>query len=364
MSEIIIDREFSDAVEPLSEEEKAQLEQNLIEHGCRDPLVTWDGVLLDGHHRYEICQRRNIHFDTVEIELPDRDAALDWIDKNQLGRRNLTPDAFRYHLGRLYQRSKKSHGGDRKSSDQIDHLNPEKTAAKLSRAHGVSEPTVRRAAKFAEEVDSDPEMKEALKQRKPLNQIKKDKKKAERKKRIETLRESITETSPEGEYHVIVIDPPWRYQGGEMAHDPDGFRGVVDYPTMSLDEIASIELPSADDCVLWLWTTHRFMRHCFPMLDNWGFEEKAILTWAKPKMGIGRWLRSQTEYCIMAVKGSPTINLTNQTTILEAPLREHSRKPDEFYDMVDELCIGRKLDYFSRTPRSGWDQVGNDVKKF
>jgi N6-adenosine-specific RNA methylase IME4 len=171
-------------------------------------------------------------------------------------------------------------------------------------------------------------------------------------------------STPAGQYHVIVLDPPWRYDGGELAHDAEGFRGVTDYPTMALEEIAAIELPTADDCVLWFWTTHRFMRHALDMLQQWGFEEKAVLTWVKDRMGIGRWLRSKSEFCVMAVRGSPPVNLTNQTTVLEAPLREHSRKPDEFYALVNELCVGRKLDYFSREKRDGWDQYGNDADRF
>lgn len=185
-----------------------------------------------------------------------------------------------------------------------------------------------------------------------------------RSRQIAAIGADLEASAPEGEYHVIVLDPPWRYDGGELAHDQDGFRGVVDYPTMELDEIAAIELPTADDCVLWFWTTHRFMRHALDMLEAWGFEEKAVLTWVKDRMGIGRWLRSKSEFCVMAVKGSPPVNLTNQTTVLEAPLREHSRKPDEFYAMVEQLCVGRKLDYFSREKREGWKQFGNDVARF
>ena len=60
----------------------------------------------------------------------------------------------------------------------------------------------------------------------------------------------------------------------------------------------------------------------------------------------------------------PTIDLTNQTTVLHAPMREHSRKPDEFYEMVESLCVGRRLDFFSREPREGWAQMGNDPDKF
>ena len=66
----------------------------------------------------------------------------------------------------------------------------------------------------------------------------------------------------------------------------------------------------------------------------------------------------------MAVRGHPTIDLTNQTTVIEGAMRQHSRKPDEFFTMVDSLCVGRKLDFFSTEKREGWAQMGNDISKF
>jgi N6-adenosine-specific RNA methylase IME4 len=162
---------------------------------------------------------------------------------------------------------------------------------------------------------------------------------------------------------VVVIDPPWPY-GTE--YDPD-WRGACPYPELSLDAIredVAKHVRFADNCVLWLWTTHQFMPDAFPFLRAWGFEHKAILTWAKNRMGLGTWLRSQTEFCILAVKGTPTVTLTNQSTLLHGPVREHSRKPDEFYALVDSLCHGTKLDFYSREPRSGWLQFGNDTQRF
>ena len=106
------------------------------------------------------------------------------------------------------------------------------------------------------------------------------------------------------------------------------------------------------------------MRHSFALLDAWGFEDKAIVTWVKDRMGTGRWLRSKSEFCIMAVRGKPTIPLTNQTTVFYGPMREHSRKPDEFYQMVETLCLGRRLDYFSREKRQGWEQFGDQPDMF
>ena len=100
-----IDKEFAALIPPLSADERQQLEENIIEHGgARDPLVAWasDGglILLDGHNRYEICTRLGLPFDIHEMQFNSRDEAADWIDRNQLGRRNLHPDAFTLILGR------------------------------------------------------------------------------------------------------------------------------------------------------------------------------------------------------------------------------------------------------------------------
>ena len=97
-----IDPEFKALIPPLGPDERAQLAANIEADGCREPLVVWRGVLLDGHNRYEICTALGIPFQVVEVDLLDRDAAMDWMDANQLGRRNLTPDQFQKAEKRLY----------------------------------------------------------------------------------------------------------------------------------------------------------------------------------------------------------------------------------------------------------------------
>ena len=99
-----IDPEFQSLIAPLKPEERRQLESNLLAEGCRDPLVTWRGTLLDGHNRLEICVRLHIPYRTSAIELPNREAALLWIESNQLGRRNLTPDQRAAIAFRILQR--------------------------------------------------------------------------------------------------------------------------------------------------------------------------------------------------------------------------------------------------------------------
>ena len=85
-----IDAEFKNLIPPLSAEERAGLEASIVAEGCRDAIVTWDGVIVDGHNRYEICQRHGIVFRTEAREFPDRDAAIVWIIENQLARRNIS----------------------------------------------------------------------------------------------------------------------------------------------------------------------------------------------------------------------------------------------------------------------------------
>jgi len=100
-----------------------------------------------------------------------------------------------------------------------------------------------------------------------------------------------------------------------------------------------------------------------PLLEDWGFELKSILTWDKEHIAIGKWLRSQTEHCILAIKGKPYYNNTKYGTLIREKRTNHSTKPEAFYKMVEEICAGRKLDYFARKPREGWEVYGDEVTK-
>jgi len=166
---------------------------------------------------------------------------------------------------------------------------------------------------------------------------------------------------PEGKFEVVVIDPPWPYG---VKYDSDGRRVSSPYPEMSLEEIGNINIPMADDSSMWLWTTHKFLRDSFDIMENWGFSYKATLVWNKEKLGIGHWIRMQAEFCLLGIKGSPVWNMTNERDIITEARREHSRKPEAFYNMVETLCIGRKLDYFSRAERFGWYSFGSELNKY
>ena len=222
---IKIDQEFKSLIPPLSSEEYAQLEANLIKDGCRDPLVLWQGTLIDGHNRNEICTRNKISFETIEMEFQDREAVMDWMDANQLGRRNISPDAFRLLLGRRYNRMKKVQGGtganQHKQKAQFEPF--ASTADKLAVEHSVSRETVKRAGKFAEEVEASPALQDAIKQNKPVRKVKKEVQKEEKKKALEEAIQSITESDSFEVHHLsmekifengvkadcIISDPPY-----------------------------------------------------------------------------------------------------------------------------------------------------------
>jgi len=162
----------------------------------------------------------------------------------------------------------------------------------------------------------------------------------------------------EGQHEVIVIDPPWPYG---TIRDLESRRVASPYKELSLDQLKKFELPVAENCVLWLWTTHRFLRDAFDIVDAWGFEYKLNFVWDKEKLGIGNWLRCQTEFCLLATKGKPRWNLTNERDILRIPRGRHSAKPDGFYDMVKRLCPtkGKCADIFFRKERLAWKGYGD-----
>jgi N6-adenosine-specific RNA methylase IME4 len=167
---------------------------------------------------------------------------------------------------------------------------------------------------------------------------------------------------PSGPFRVIVADPPWRY--GKRPNDPTKRESVV-YSTMTADEIKQLPVRSlsADDAILWLWTTNAHLPEAFGVAAAWGFEYRTLLTWAKDRPGMGDWLRGQTEQCLFCIRGNPTVELTNQSTLLSAPRTGHSAKPGEFYTLVERLCPGSKLELFSRAVRDGWQAWGAGIRQ-
>ena len=163
LSQLKIDPEFQSKIPPLQFEEEQQLEQNIIAEGrLLNPIVTWNGYILDGHTRYRILKKHGfIKFEVEEIQLANKYEALAWICKNQLGRRNLSPERKKFLLGKEYESTKLAVGaplgskhGIRKCG-QNDHIFTEsRTCQRIASEHGVGEKTVRRAEKYSQGIDA------------------------------------------------------------------------------------------------------------------------------------------------------------------------------------------------------------------
>lgn len=157
-----IDPEFESKIPPLREEELKQLEENILADGVViNPLIVWNGIIVDGHNRYHILQQHpEIQFTTYEKAFSDRYAAIAWICKNQLGRRNLTPEQRRYLVGKQYEAEKLAHGGSRKMEGEQpschgDNLvSQPKTCERIAQENGVNWRSVIRSEKFAQNVDA------------------------------------------------------------------------------------------------------------------------------------------------------------------------------------------------------------------
>ena len=172
---LAIDPEFASKIPPLREEELKQLEENILADGVViNPLIIWDGVIVDGHNRYRILQKHpEIQFTTYEKAFSDRYEAIAWICKNQLGRRNMTPQQFKYLIGQQYEAEKctsnyngnRFTSGDKSRCVQNEHTyKPERTAERIARENNLSDSYVRRAEHFAKGVDAAEEAVPGIKQ--------------------------------------------------------------------------------------------------------------------------------------------------------------------------------------------------------
>lgn len=163
---IQINPSLKSLIPALTPEEYRQLEINIIEDGCREPLILWGDVLIDGHNRYEICTSNEIEFKTVSKEFADENSAINWMIDNQLGRRNISQEQRTYLLGKRYKGEKKQVGENQYTIRVGQNVPSMPTAEKIATQNNVSEKTVKRAEKFADGVDKIssiyPELKEEI----------------------------------------------------------------------------------------------------------------------------------------------------------------------------------------------------------
>lgn len=162
-------------------------------------------------------------------------------------------------------------------------------------------------------------------------------------------------------YRTIVADPPWRYeQGGPttgfapLRPPPYSMMGLADIAALPVKELA------ADDAHLYLWTTNRYLVHCYTIARDWGFKPSQILTWCKPPQGIGPGgaFSNTTEFVLYCRRGKLPYQDRIDTTWWQWDRGPHSVKPAAFLDIVERVSPGPYVELFARAPRLGWDSWG------
>ena len=169
------------------------------------------------------------------------------------------------------------------------------------------------------------------------------------------------EPGPIRRFKTILADPPWDVQ-------QRGDRGAAShYQLMSVDAIKAMPVSelAAADAHCWLWVTNATLRTGYDVMEAWGFSPRSPLTWIKPRIGLGQYLRNATEHLILGTRGNAPVRFRAQPTWMFAPLQEHSHKPEEQYAVIERISDGPYLELFARRrppSTAGWSVWGNEIE--
>ncbi|MDD1641665.1 MAG: S-adenosylmethionine-binding protein [Methylococcaceae bacterium] len=176
-------------------------------------------------------------------------------------------------------------------------------------------------------------------------------------------------------FATVLADPPWQFQNrtGKMAPE---HKRLQRYPTMSLQEIKDLPVEAIveDAAHLYLWVPNALLAEGMQIMEHWGFTYKTNLIWYKirkdggpDRRGVGFYFRNVTEIILFGVRGKNARTLQpgrSQENIISSRKREHSRKPDEQYELIETCSSGPRIELFARGPRKGWFVWGNQAEEY
>jgi N6-adenosine-specific RNA methylase IME4 len=378
MYNLEVNEEFKKLIPPLSKEEYEQLETNCLNEGIREAILTWNGVIIDGHNRYEIAKRWNLDFQTKSKNFKDEIDVRIWMRNNQKGRRNLSK-AWLIELelgnkqdlslrGEIIFKEKAVFKGNQYSAplSQNDNEPKHNTQKEIAKAAGVSTGMIAMSEIVKEK---SPELWEKAKEGEitvtsAYKEIKKEEKKVELQEKRQKIEEGVFNVDvnniPE-KFDVIYADPPWKYDFAET----DNRKIENHYITMDNSDIAKMNVPAADNCVLFMWATAPKLIEAIEVLKGWGFEYKTCAVWDKEKVGMGYWFRGQHELLMVGVKGnvSPPEASIRISSVIRESRQRHSRKPDCIAEYIELAFYDKsKIELFCREPRNGWYSFGNQIE--
>jgi N6-adenosine-specific RNA methylase IME4 len=347
--------EYANLFPMMTPDERAGLVDDMKRNGydTTAPIVIHEGKILDGRNRYEAAQAAGV--DPV-FSAFDGDDALAFVIRHNLKRRHLNESQRAVIAGRLANLQDGQRADKLSSSANLQSFVPvsQPKAAEMLNVSPRSVATVKAIEKAAP--DLIPQIESgAMTANRAFTEMK-------RREVVSNLESVETQEAKaiEGVYDVIVIDPPWDMQ--KIERDVAPAQVAFEYPTMSLQEIADVKIPAADNCHVFLWTTQKYLPHAFGILAAWGLKYVCAFVWHKnggfQAYGLPQY---NCEFVLYARKGTPEfIDFKNFMTCFNAPRGAHSEKPEDFYSLLRRVTAGRRLDMFNRRKIEGFDGWGKE----
>lgn len=355
ITELKISPTFKELIPPLSQEEYNQLEENLIENGIREAISLWNGFIIDGHNRYEIAQKHNLSYATVSYKFDNEDDVKLWIFKNQIARRNLSAlerVILALHLKPVIAEKAKEQQ-IRKSAKFVPQISAEQksidTRKVIADMAGVSHDTVSKIEKI---LDAG-----TLEMRGKINNgditINKAYQEIKRRENRQAITESAIQPKPfinlDSKYDVILCD--WESEFSES----------------SSKSLEALEIPSADNAILFMWATAPVLKKAMKIMSVWGFEYRTCAVWDKLVASLGQYLRNQHELLLIGIKGKyPTPSSDVQAcSLYSEKIGKHSKKPEYYYKMIEDMCPnGAYLELFANKKHSSkWTVWSNHMSE-
>jgi len=364
------------------------IKADIEKRGIQMPLtISTNNELVCGHTRYRIAQELGI--DDIPVAEPVKFTGLNdmkryAISDNDLRRQMTDLERYEYVVKPLLEMEREEAKEREKAGVKIEPYPQNagrvgESVDVVGKQVGWSGDKVQRLKRISENCsieakaafnDGELSQKDALllaKESTELqNQITENIKSGETQSVTSAKRQVTKETTtvlplPDGKFDVIYADPPWQYRNSIRQWGP----ARLHYSTLPLEDICALEIPSAENAVLFLWVTNPFVQDAFQVVEAWGFEYKTNAVWVKRNLkrpGSGFYLRGRHELLFICTKGSFVPNQKGKEpigTVIDADVSEHSRKPGAVYELIERLYpLGKYLELFARNQRQGWASWG------
>ena len=372
---------YQNFVPDIPKEEYEALKNSIRENGLHLPIIiNQNGVILDGHHRYRACTELNIEprFEVKTFE--DEFEEKEFVIEINLKRRQL-PEWEKLELALKLEDIYKEKARIR----QLSKLKNVKKTLVLSSLSSLPNGSNDVRSTTEEEKEEEGEVVKIVSKKLGLSARKIYRYKNVMNNGSEEIQEKVKSGQmsisyadelvrqffdhkaenipklPQGQFDIILADPPWTYEftarGNAQSH----------YSTMTLEDICKMSVPSADNSILFLWTTVSKLEESLQVMNSWGFKYRSNAVWVKDKIGNGYYFRGQHEILLLGKKGDdiPTPEEKNRpSSVIHAPRTEHSKKPELVHALIEQMYPNRKyLELFARqNDRPNWKFWGKEIQ--